>query len=111
LNEGQRHLNHSQQHRPTFTKAFPTDARLDALVDAFARGDYAHVREAGTKLAADSGDEVVRRAALTLVARTSPDALTKALLLLAAVLLLVLSAWWITHGKPPAASRHTDPVH
>lgn len=96
-------MNHSQQPRPAFTEKFPQDARVEALVDAFARGDYARVREAGRKLAREATEEPVRAAARVLVDRTSPDRLTKVLLALAAVLLLTLSAWWMVHAKPPPA--------
>lgn len=95
-------MNDGQQSRPAFAKGFPTDARVDALVAAFARGDYAQVRLAGLKLAQEATDDAVRQAALTLVERTSPDRLTKVLLALAAALLVLLSTYWIVHGKPPA---------
>jgi hypothetical protein len=102
LNEGQHLLNDGQQHhRPTFAEAFPKDGQIDALVEAFARGDYARVRREGAQLAVQSPDEAIRQAARTLVERTGPDALTRTLLALAALLLLLLSAWWIVHGKAP----------
>ncbi len=95
--------------KPAFAESFPKDPALDELVEAFARGDYAHVRTAGAKIAAESQDEAVRRAARTLVERTGSDATTKALLALAGALLVVLSAWWIAHGTAPAASSPPGP--
>jgi len=87
--------------RPSFTRAFPKDPELDALVDAFERGNYARVRADGPKLALASTDEGVRRAARTLVERTRPDALAVGLLALAAALVGLLSVFWIAHGHPP----------
>jgi len=95
--------------RPSFARAFPRDPELDALVDAFERGNYAQVRAEAPRLAA-SADEDVRRAARTLVERTRPDALAVGLLLLAAALVGLLSAWWIAHGHPPATPTLTDPA-
>jgi hypothetical protein len=86
--------------RPSFATDFPRAPELDALVDAFARGDYARVRADGPKLAESAADENVRVAARTLVARTSPDPLAVWLMVLAAALLAVLSAYWVLHGKP-----------
>jgi hypothetical protein len=86
---------------PTFAKAFPRSAELDAAVAAFARGDYALARETAARLAtSDAGDDV-KRAARMLVARTRPDPLAVTLLALAALLLVVLSGWWIAYAKPP----------
>jgi hypothetical protein len=113
LNEGQLNLNDSQQRRPSFAEDFPRAAELDALVEAFARGDYAQVRSAGGELAARSEDESVRRAARVLIERTEPDRLALGLLALAGALLVVLSAWWILNGKPPAppAPPRVEHVH
>jgi hypothetical protein len=86
--------------RPRFASDFPRAPELDALVDAFARGDYARVRTEGSKLAESAQNEDVRLAARTLVACTAPDPLAVWLLVLAGVLLAVLSAYWTVHGKP-----------
>jgi hypothetical protein len=97
-------LNHSQQARPAFAESFPRVPELDALVEAFARGDYRRVRAGARELAGRAGaDEAVREAAQTLIDRTEPDPLAVGLMLLAAVLLIILSAWWIVHGKAPPA--------
>jgi hypothetical protein len=97
--------------RPSFASEFPASRELDALVDAFARGDYAHVRAEAPKLEKTSEDEAVRSAARTLVERTEPDPLAVRMLLLTGALLLVLAAWWVVHGKaPPGASQTTTPV-
>jgi hypothetical protein len=85
--------------RPHFATDFPHAPALDALVDAFDRGDYARVRAEGPKLAASAQDENIRLAARTLVARTAPDPLAIWLLVIAGALLVALSAFWIVHGK------------
>ncbi|MDF2698408.1 MAG: hypothetical protein K0S65_6792 [Labilithrix sp.] len=85
---------------PRFAKDFPRDAELDALVDAFARGDYATVRTGAPKLAAATDDEDVRRAARLLRERIEPDPTSKTLFLVAAALLAFLTAWWVAHDGP-----------
>ncbi len=88
--------------RPTFAQAFPRSADLDALVDAFARGDYASVRAHAPEVERSSDDPAVKAAARTLVERTRPDPLAVALLAIAAVLLAVLAGWAFVHGHAPA---------
>jgi|SRR5580658_3588193 hypothetical protein len=90
--------------RPSFARSFPHDRELDALVEAFERGDYACVRAGAPNLVLESGDEEVRRAARTLLERTKPDGLAVALLAIAAVFVGLVSAWGIVHAHPPAAS-------
>ena len=97
----------SVERRPSFAAESPASPELDALVDAFARGDYAHVRAEGPKLESTSADEAVRAAARTLVERTQPDPLAVKLLLLTGALLVVLAGWWIVHGKAPAGAPQT----
>ena len=94
-------MNDGQQRRPLFTEGFPPDPKLDALVEAFARGDFARVRREAPRLAGDAPDEEVRKAARVLVDRTAPAQGIVGLLALAAVLLVVLAGWWIAHGKAP----------
>jgi hypothetical protein len=95
--------------RPAFARDFPRTPALDALVDAFARGDYARVRNEGPKLAASADDENIRGAARTLVARTNPDRLALWLLVLAGALLAILSGYWIVqeHASAPHDVRDT----
>jgi hypothetical protein len=81
---------------------------LDALVDAFVRGDYARVRAEGLKLADSADAEDVRRAAKTLVVRTGPDPLAVWLLVLAGALLVVVSGYWIVH-EHMSAPRDAQP--
>ena len=88
--------------RPLFTRDFPADEALDALVTAFARGDYAEVRARAPALARSAADEAVRRAARTLLERTKPDPLALWILALSAGLLLAVSTYWMTHGRRPA---------
>jgi hypothetical protein len=89
-----------EDRRPLFARDFPRTPALDALVGAFARGDYARVRAEGPKLAESAEDSSVRRAALTLVEHTAPDPLATWLLVLAGALLVALSVYWIAHGHP-----------
>jgi hypothetical protein len=89
-------------HRPSFAVAFPRGPELDALVEAFERGDYARVRAEAPKLALAATDEDVRRAARTLLDRTRPDGLAVALLTITVVFVGLLAAWWIVHAHPPA---------
>jgi len=102
-------LNNGQQSRPLFAEGFPPDPKLDALVEAFSRGDFAHVRREGPRLARDGADEGVSKAAQVLVDRTSPDAFTQGLLGLAGLLLLALAGWWIAHGKAPPGPAPAAP--
>jgi hypothetical protein len=85
--------------RPRFAKGFPSNRELDALLRAFAVGDYAHVRKEGRRLAAAAEDEEVKRAAEELVRRTNPDPLALGLLALTLLLLVVLSGYYWTHAK------------
>jgi hypothetical protein len=97
--------------RPSFASAFPASPELDALVEAFARGDYARVRAEAPKLERVSEEEGVRAAAKTLRERTEPDPLAVKLMLLTGALLVLLTGWWIVHGKAPAgATPTTSPV-
>jgi hypothetical protein len=73
------------------------------MMDAFERGDYAFVRSAADKLGNHENEEIRRGAAL-IVEHTKADPLSYWLLGLAALLLLVLSGWWIVHGKAPEGS-------
>jgi hypothetical protein len=93
-----------ESRRPSFASDFPRVQELDALVDAFERGDYARVRAEGPKLASSAEDAAVRAAAATLVDRTRPDRLAVALIALTGVLLVTLSLYWILHGKAPPES-------
>lgn len=88
---------------PAFARDFPRDPELDALVAAFARGDYRAVRERAPTLAAAATDERVRRACETLRARIEPDPASKLLLVFAAALLAFLTYWWVSHDGPEGA--------
>lgn len=97
---------------PRFAKDFPRDPALDALVDAFARGDYATVRAGAPKLAESTSDDAVKRAAQKLRERIEPDPASKVLFLIAATLLVFLAAFWVTHDGPelptPPRPKHVD---
>ncbi|MBX3191297.1 MAG: hypothetical protein KF819_30145 [Labilithrix sp.] len=89
---------------PAFARDFPRDPRLDALVTAFAGGNYAAVREGAPKLAAEADDPAIKRAATLLRARIEPDPSARVFFFLAAALLVFLSAWWIAHDGPEGAA-------
>jgi hypothetical protein len=99
-----------ESRRPSFASDFPRVPELDALVEAFERGDYARVRAEAPKLASSTEDAAVRDAARTLVDRTRPDRLAVGLVGLTGVLLVVLSAYWIFHGKAPEGSTPPRPT-
>ena len=92
-----------------FAREFPHTHELDALVDAFARGDYAHVRAEGPRLAESTDDPAVREAARTLVDRTRPDRVAVSLLVVTAVLLATMTGYWIVNGKAPPGSGPIKP--
>jgi hypothetical protein len=87
--------------RPSFAHDFPRTPEVDALVDDFARGNYARVRADAPRLERETEDVHVKRAARILVERTAPDPLGAGLIALAAILLVVLGAFWIANGKAP----------
>lgn len=89
---------------PAFAKDFPRDPELDALVGAFARGDFARVREGAPKLASATASDAVRSAALLLRGRVEPDGSSKLLFLAAAALLAFLTVWWVAHDGPEGAT-------
>ncbi len=84
-----------------FAATYPRDADLDALVAAFDAGDFRRVREAVPRIVASAKDDAVKRAAGDLLARTKADPLATLLVVISALLLVLLTAWWVTHnGKP-----------
>lgn len=87
--------------RPAFAREFPRDPKLDALVRAFEDGDFARVRREAPALAASSEDPDVKRAAELLRQRIEPDPLARGMLAVTALLLVALSAWWMTHWHSP----------
>jgi hypothetical protein len=90
---------------PAFARDFPRNDELDALVAAFARGDYRSVRERAPALAANAEDPAVKEAAQLLRARIEPDKTARLFFGLTAALLLFLSLWWVTHD----GRTHTAP--
>lgn len=86
--------------RPRFAESFPRDADLDVLLAAFDAGDFAQVRDGVARLVASEKEDAVKNAAKELLARTKPDPLSALLLLVSALLLVLLSAWWVTHNGP-----------
>jgi hypothetical protein len=86
---------------PSFAREFPRSPELDALVEAFVRGDYAAVRSGAPSLERSSGDPSIQQAARTLIERTRPEPLAVTLLAIAVMLLVALAVWAVAHGKAP----------
>jgi hypothetical protein len=91
----------SPPRRPAFAADFPSAPELDALVDAFAGGDYARVRKEAPRLAQSADDPAVRAAAAVLLDRTKPDPLALLLLAVTAVLLVAMTGYWVIAGGAP----------
>ncbi len=87
------------ERRPSFARDFPRTPELDQLVEAFARGDYAHVRTHAPELQRGGADESIQRAARTLAERTRPDPFVVALLVVTAVLIVIVAGWSIASGR------------
>ena len=87
---------------PAFARAFPKNAELDRLVEAFERGDYAAVREGAPRIAKSTDRDDVRRAARELRRRIDPDPLAVYLVVVAALLLVVLAGFYFTHAHAGA---------
>lgn len=86
--------------RLPFTRAYPRDPELDALVAAFEKGNYAKVRAEAPLLAKRATDAEVARAARDLRARIEPDPLASYLIAGTGLLLAFLVAWFYTHQHP-----------
>ncbi len=87
--------------RPLFARTYPRHADLDALVDAFERGNYARVRLEAPALAGRAEDPAVKRAAEDLFKRIQPDFVSKTLLVIAALLLVFFAYHYLgghAHG-------------
>jgi hypothetical protein len=82
---------------PPFTRDYPRDAALDALLAAFEAGNYAVVRRDAPGLAENAEKEEVRWAARDLLRRIQPDPIILYLLAIAAGLLVVLAVWYWSH--------------
>ncbi len=95
---------------PAFARDFPNDAELATLVEAFAAGDYATVREGAPALAAKTSDADVKRAAELLRARIEPDPTSRLFFVLTAALLVFLMAWWATHDGKHRESSSSTPI-
>lgn len=95
--------------RPPFAEPYPDDPELLRLVEAFEAGDYASVND-GARALASSSDPALRAAARDLLARTRPDPATVPLFVFAGLLLVALTAYWITHDGPGAAPPPPKPA-
>jgi hypothetical protein len=87
--------------RPLFARTYPRHADLDALVEAFERGNYAHVRQEAPALAGRAEDPAVKLAAEDLFKRIQPDFVSKTLLVIAALLLVFFAYHYLgghAHG-------------
>lgn len=91
--------------RPAFARAWPRTPALDALVDAFVRGDYGHVRTEAPALASRTSDDAEKRAALELRRRIDPDPVSLVLVGVAVALLLVLAFHYLTNNHAPGVTQ------
>ena len=96
---------------PAFAKGWPNDPALQALLEAFAKGNYAQVRAEAPKLAEQTQDPAVRAAAKDLRRRIDPDPVSSILLLLAVALLVVLASHYLGHrpDKPAGPTNEKPP--
>jgi len=67
---------------------------LDAMAEAFDRGDYASVRRLAQRVESGTGGDEAKQAARAILERTRTDPLAIWLLVLTGVLLVTLTAWW-----------------
>lgn len=79
--------------RPAFLLGFPDDPKLNELVAAFERGDFAYVRANANDVADNATDDDVSAAARDLRRRIDPDPLVTRLLLMSLALLAFLIGW------------------
>lgn len=80
--------------RPIFVSQYPQgDARLDALVAAFERGDFRRVYTDGRALLASSPEADIRAATEDLMRRTRPAPLIAGFWGLAVALCLFIAFW------------------
>ncbi len=79
--------------RPAFLLVFPNDPKLNDLVAAFERGDFAYVRAHAQVVAEGASDDAVAAAARDLRRRIDPDPLVTQLLFMALALLAFLIGW------------------
>lgn len=86
-------LDQDGRERPAFLLNYPDDPALEKLIAAFERGDFMQVRREAPKLARNTNNEEIRKAALELRERIDPDPTLK-LFLFAALALLVFIAIW-----------------
>jgi hypothetical protein len=80
--------------RASFAARFPRDPALDALLDAFDRGDFAAVKRGANAIALGDASDDVKKAAREVLARTRPDPLSALFFGLAGALLVFLSIYW-----------------
>jgi len=96
--------------RPAFARELPEDPKIEAMLEAFTRGDYAGVRAEAKVIERSASDESIKRAARSLVERTRADPLAITLLALTALLLAFVGGFWKVHGKAPALASPQTPT-
>jgi hypothetical protein len=79
--------------RPHFVTQLPKHPALDALVDAFERGDFGYVRAQAPALLSSATEPDVKQAITELRRRIDPDPTVKLLLALAVLTFGFLAAW------------------
>lgn len=88
----------AEPERPAFATRYPRHPELDQLVEAFASGNYGHVRSRAPALAERTDDDDVRTAARDLARRIEPPTTAKFLWGLAMALLAFLFAFYLSHA-------------
>ena len=83
--------------RPRFARDYPQDPRIDALLAAFATGNYGFVRTHAPEIADAAEDDDVRDAARDLHRRIHPEPTSMLLWGLGVLLLVILYAFWLSH--------------
>ncbi len=86
--------------RAVFLNGLPDAEELRPLVESFATGNYAQLRQQEQALRTQSKDPEILAAARELVERTEPDPLSKLLLWLSVLFFLFIVGWvYFHHGQ------------
>ncbi len=76
------------------------EAKIAELESAFARGNYARVKNEALLLATSTKNDDVRARAEKLADRLKPDPIAKVLFILTAILLAALTAYFELRARP-----------
>jgi hypothetical protein len=82
---------------PLVTSPSEERKQLADLEQAFDRGDYRAVREGTAAILRESRSRAVKKSASALRARTEADPAVKWLFAMAAAVIVLVTAYWLTH--------------